>query len=77
MSEKPKATLILVHFDNGSRMEGLAETAAKAWEYIEACESFAATHGLTYPGPYLMRISPPKDKLPNSRGVSGAGSLTR
>lgn len=40
----PKATLMLIHFDDGSRLEARGEHAASCYEQIQSAEQWAQTH---------------------------------
>lgn len=58
----PKATLMLIHFDDGSRLEARGEHAASCYEQIQSAEQWAQIHGWQFRGKPMEKIEGLIDK---------------
>ncbi len=55
MSDRPKATSIVIHWDDGSESSAEGQDAAKVMEWYNNCEMFCRLRGHQYTGPNMAR----------------------
>lgn len=63
---QPKASKILIEYEDGTKKSAEGKEAAAIWEHFNALETFYWVHGFRYQGPCLQ---PVEEKKEDNKGV--------